>query len=315
MLHGLFALLVVLTGLLVIAYNRRERSYQQAAIPRGTRVLAVDLGAKRGRGPLLRDGEWGLVGRTDALLQTREGEVIPVDDKRAWPGYQPGKARPSHLLQLGAEMLLVSADPQVRSSPSRGVLRYRDSRGNVIPGGEVRVENTVQLRTRVLQVVADIRGALASGVEQHRSHSTYKKCFRCVHARHCGETLSAPVTGPRDRLGEALDDVILAAEIGPTEDRPMLPEAARLASEWGHRPPICASEVGDYCYCARSWWLRRRGLRPTSAALLAGNQMHGRTGIELLRVIWLTRVCKALVWASVTVTAVTLLAFVLGSAH
>lgn len=46
-------------------------------------------------------------------------------------------------------------------------------------------------------------------------------------------------------------------------------------------PVIRASEVGEYAFCARSWWLRRvRGLRPANVEELTGgveaHQRHGR---------------------------------------
>ncbi len=45
-------------------------------------------------------------------------------------------------------------------------------------------------------------------------------------------------------------------------------------------PAIRASELGDYVYCARAWWLRRvQGVATrNTAALQAGQQAHDRHG-------------------------------------
>lgn len=44
------------------------------------------------------------------------------------------------------------------------------------------------------------------------------------------------------------------------------------------RPVIRASEIGEYVYCARAWWLRRvAGLEPTGQARrAAGVVLHTR---------------------------------------
>lgn len=43
---------------------------------------------------------------------------------------------------------------------------------------------------------------------------------------------------------------------------------------------ICASEVGEYVYCARAWWLRQVQGVPSAnvEALQAGQQAHARHG-------------------------------------
>lgn len=43
---------------------------------------------------------------------------------------------------------------------------------------------------------------------------------------------------------------------------------------------IRASEIGEYVYCARAWWLRRvQGVAPRNvAALRSGQQAHDRHG-------------------------------------
>lgn len=41
------------------------------------------------------------------------------------------------------------------------------------------------------------------------------------------------------------------------------------------RPTISASEVGDYAYCARSWWLKRvQRTQANSPATAQGDRVH-----------------------------------------
>ena len=58
----------------------------------------------------------------------------------------------------------------------------------------------------------------------------------------------------------------------------------------GQEPVIRASEIGQYVYCARAWWLGRvKGHRSTNVAAMrrgeAGHRAHGRAvaGYHLVR--------------------------------
>lgn len=52
------------------------------------------------------------------------------------------------------------------------------------------------------------------------------------------------------------------------------------------RPDIGASELADYAYCHRSWWLQRRqGVRPASEALQEGVEAHRMHGVLLERAV------------------------------
>lgn len=55
----------------------------------------------------------------------------------------------------------------------------------------------------------------------------------------------------------------------------------------GRRAVIRASEVGQYAYCSRAWWLERvRGVRAEHADRLeAGRELHAAHG----RGVWLGR--------------------------
>jgi len=59
--------------------------------------------------------------------------------------------------------------------------------------------------------------------------------------------------------------------------------ARQPASDRPDRPDITASDVGDYTFCGRSWWLRRQQ---------AGLQSHARAGLQstgdtLMRIVWI----------------------------
>ncbi len=80
----------------------------------------------------------------------------------------------------------------------------------------------------------------------------------------------------------------------------------RLLHDLGHAPPamgpredrpdIWASEVGDFAYCARSWWLHRiQRVAVKTPEMSAGIQAHGLVGDRVAKTILLGRV----VWACV----------------
>ena len=192
MIPFLTVYLAILVIGLVICLLRQPRLQVAGGIPAGYEVLASDLGwqaAMGGHGALLlRDDEWGLVGKADLLLRSRDGEaVVPVEYKSVWPGYEVGTARPSHILQLGTAMLLCQADARVDRAPREGWIRYINDRGQLVMGGEVPVENTPALRERVIGLVQRMRRALITGDEAHRDHRSPAKCRRCGLRTACGE--------------------------------------------------------------------------------------------------------------------------------
>ncbi len=57
-------------------------------------------------------------------------------------------------------------------------------------------------------------------------------------------------------------------------------------------PVVNASELGEFSYCQRAWWLRRvRGLASQNLAALARGQalheMHGQRARSAIRLRWL----------------------------
>jgi len=61
-------------------------------------------------------------------------------------------------------------------------------------------------------------------------------------------------------------------------------------------PVIRASEINEYAFCARAWWLARvRGLEPAdTAGLVQGTARHKRHGLALSIATWMWRVAIAL---------------------
>jgi hypothetical protein len=63
------------------------------------------------------------------------------------------------------------------------------------------------------------------------------------------------------------------------------------------RPSISASEVGNYTYCARAWWLKRVGrVTPQSSQLEAGKAAHAAAGVIAVRAARAERTVRSLGW-------------------
>ncbi len=65
---------------------------------------------------------------------------------------------------------------------------------------------------------------------------------------------------------------------------------------------IQASEISDYVYCRRSWWLRQvRGHAPQNTReLQTGRQFHREHGRSLQQSSWLRRLAYVLLFITVT---------------
>ncbi|MFA5028915.1 MAG: PD-(D/E)XK nuclease family protein [Candidatus Methylomirabilota bacterium] len=196
MIQALTMLFFAMTALLVCSVWRGRQARLVADVPTGYRVIAADLGHDTrmdSRGAiLLRDNEWGITGKVDLLLKDIASRaVIPVEYKPTWPGFQPGMARPSHILQLATALVLCQGDSRVGQSPREGWIRYVDRCGTLVPGGEVHVPNTPEIRKEVFGIVQRMRRALVSSEELHRDHRSMAKCRRCSVRNTCGEVLAA----------------------------------------------------------------------------------------------------------------------------
>ena len=89
--------------------------------------------------------------------------------------------------------------------------------------------------------------------------------------------------GPRNDPSDPL------AVTGPREDR----------------PDIWASEVGDFAYCARSWWLRRvQRVAIETPEMTAGTQAHARVGDLVAETVVLDRVVRGCAGVAVLIAGV-----------
>lgn len=184
----LVAALCVLLAAALWASVAAARAERGSGLPRG-RVVYSDAGFAVGElGPLttgargerlerpLRSQTYGLVGRPDYLVRTREG-VVPVEAKSSRsPGARPYE---SHVFQLACYCLLV--EDALGERVPYGLIRYSDA--------EARVEYTPQLRESLVSLLEEMREA-REAEEVHRSHEQPSRCARCSVREFCDEALS-----------------------------------------------------------------------------------------------------------------------------
>lgn len=76
-----------------------------------------------------------------------------------------------------------------------------------------------------------------------------------------------------------------------------------MSDQW-----IRASEIGDYLYCRRSWWLKRsRGIASQNVRELArGAQHHQQHGQLVQQSVWLRRAAYLLIFVVVALVTYSL---------
>lgn len=185
-IYAAFLFLLVVAVATQLAAHRRSRS---TGLPTGTLVysdtgFAVgklaptrinDEGKRQERALVSR--KYGLTGRPDYLVRTREG-IVPVEAKSA---RRPASSVPydSHLMQLAAYCLLV--EDQLGVSVPFGLIRYSD--------GGVRVEYTQGLRETLIELLDEIREAREAD-DVHRTHDQRQRCAACGFRDVCDESLA-----------------------------------------------------------------------------------------------------------------------------
>ena len=66
-------------------------------------------------------------------------------------------------------------------------------------------------------------------------------------------------------------------------------------------PWIRASEIAEYAYCSRAWWLKQvRGWQITDRRpLQAGDRYHRRHGNQVRQISWMRRLAYVLLFVAV----------------
>ncbi len=169
---------LLLIACALVAYVSARATLKRAGLPRGKLIygdtgfpvghlapLSIDEHGARQERPLISE-RYGLVGRPDYLVRTREG-IVPIEAKS---GKCPAGGRPyeSNLYQLAAYCLLVEETTGARVP--YGVIRYSDC--------EVEVEFTEELREETVLLLEEMREARRLE-NVHRSHQDARRCAGC----------------------------------------------------------------------------------------------------------------------------------------
>ena len=170
------ALLVAVVFLLaVLVWFRANRELARRGIPEG-RIVSQDAGRRHKVHRPLVSLRYGLVGKPDYLIETRDGPV-PVEIKsRNSPRVG---LRESDVAQLTGYCVLV--EEVTGTAPPHGIVEYSDRHW--------RIEYTPQARRELLQVVNDIRESPEWG-SIHRSHNQPARCRACGFRNVCEERLA-----------------------------------------------------------------------------------------------------------------------------
>ena len=120
----------------------------------------------------LRSSQLGLVGRPDRII--RDGGSIVIEE---WKSSRA--VRWSHVAQLGVYFLL--AAERFGVEPSHGVIVCGD-------GSRHRVENTPELRERVLEIAGQIRAARKRLADPIPVAPPPAQCRACGQRRNCPQS-------------------------------------------------------------------------------------------------------------------------------
>jgi len=167
---AILALAALLGGWL--ALRRATRTRQTSGLPQG-RVVYADTGDWRSPDAAFFSARYGLTGKPDYIVETRDG-LIPVEVKsRA----APPEPYPSHVLQLAAYCLLI--EDSEGQAPPQGLIKYADA--------VFEVDYTPELRRELLALLEGMRRS--RHVDVPRSHDEPHRCAGCGYRPKCDQSL------------------------------------------------------------------------------------------------------------------------------
>jgi CRISPR-associated exonuclease Cas4 len=166
------ALILLAIGVILLAAS--SRLGRKTGMPRGEVAYADASG--QAQEPFISK-RLLMAGKPDYLMKDRNGDLIPVEVKSS-NAPRAGRPYESHLMQLAAYFLLLE-DVLQRPVPY-GLIRYRNR--------TLRVANTDELRSRLMDLIAQMRRLMARDVAR-RNHNRPQRCSRCSVAHACDERL------------------------------------------------------------------------------------------------------------------------------
>ncbi len=157
-------LLLSIIILYLIYYFLRKSSPEP-----GSRRIYSDLSSG---GRIIVSKRYRISGKPDMIM--RKGRnLIPFEYKST----DAERPRSGHLLQMAAYFLILEENfPESRID--HGILEYRRKK--------FRIENSRELREKLLKTVNEMRGSDMSG---KRNHNNPGKCFRCSFKDSCLQNL------------------------------------------------------------------------------------------------------------------------------
>ena len=163
-----------------ITLSRNARKdLKRMSLSEGSMVVSTDPVEKGRRPKPLRSKRHFLIGSPDLVIE-ESGLKVPVELK---VGKVPDQPHLSHVMQLGAYLILVDVTYEQRST--HGYLEYRSREGQ---SKRFRIEWDMLTKAMVLQKVTEIREAERTD-EVHRNHERIGKCRNCSRRIGCPESL------------------------------------------------------------------------------------------------------------------------------
>jgi CRISPR-associated exonuclease Cas4 len=185
----LIAAAVFLFLALVLLLTREQRD--SSAMPEGE-ILYEDISENRYTSKVLTSDRYGLRGKPDYLIMTKDG-VVPVELKSTLRPPLRGGVHKSHMAQILAYCAMVGESLGERIP--YGLVIYRDQ----VPR---RVVPTPERMAWMEQMTEAVRAGRQEG-PMHRDHGHVERCLNCGVREACTEALHEGQGWQRRRAGKS----------------------------------------------------------------------------------------------------------------
>ncbi len=168
-----------LMGITAVLYLWSRRLRGESGVPAGD-IIYTDTGMWFPNDSALHAADLRLVGKPDYLVETPDGDIIPVEVKS---GNAPAEPWDGHVLQLAAYCLLVEEEYGKR--PFYGILQYKDR--------AFAIDYTPELEDNLLNTLADMRDD-AQYHDIPRDHNDPQRCAHCSMNTACDSMVNGCVS-------------------------------------------------------------------------------------------------------------------------